>query len=133
MRVLVTGATGFIGLALVERLLARGDQVRALVRRTSKVAALQRAGAELATGDVVDARSLARAVEGCDCVFHLAGLVKCVTPDELFHANAQGTRNVAVACASDANRPSLVYVSSLSAGGPAVGDAPAPRTTSRRR
>jgi nucleoside-diphosphate-sugar epimerase len=124
VRVLVTGATGFIGLALVERLRARGDDVRALVRRTSRVAELQRAGAKLVTGDVVDARSLAPAVAECDRVIHLAGVVKALTPGDLFLANAQGTRNVAVACASAPNRPSLVYVSSQSAAGPAVGGRP---------
>jgi nucleoside-diphosphate-sugar epimerase len=133
VRVLVTGATGFIGVALVERLLARGDQVRALVRPTSRVDELRRHGVELAAGDVLDARSLADAVDGCDRVFHVAGAVKALTPDALFRANAQGTRNVAIACASAAGRPALLYVSSLTAAGPAVGgrartedDLPAP-------
>ncbi len=119
MRILVTGATGFIGTALVERLVARGDRVRALVRPTSRTAALQALGVELAPGDVADVRSLTAAIEGCDRVFHLAGAVKALTRDELFRANIDGTRNVAIACAAAPTPPLLVYVSSLAAAGPA--------------
>jgi len=124
LRVLVTGASGFIGMALAERLTARGDRVRALVRRTSRVAELEKLGAELAPGDVGDPSALAAAVEGCDLVLHAAGAVKAHAAQELFHANADGTRNVAQACARAAQPPVLVYLSSLSAAGPAVDGRP---------
>lgn len=119
MRVLVTGATGFIGLALAERLVARGDAVRALVRRTSRVAPLRALGVELALGDVGDPASLAAAVDGCELVLHLAGAVKAVSAEDLFQANGEGTRNVAEACAGLARPPRLLYLSSLTAAGPA--------------
>ncbi len=118
MRVLVTGATGFIGAALAERLAARGDEVRALVRATSRTAALERLGAELARGDVCDPSTLTAAVDGCDVVVHLAGAVKALRPSEFFRANGEGTRHVANACANAARPPRLVYVSSLAAAGP---------------
>jgi nucleoside-diphosphate-sugar epimerase len=119
LRVLVTGATGFIGAALTERLAARGDRVRALVRATSRTAALEQLGAELVLGDVCDHSALARAVDGCEVVVHLAGAVKALRTGEFFSANGEGTRNVAEACARASRPPRLVYVSSLAAAGPA--------------
>ncbi len=123
-QVLVTGASGFIGTAVVERLVARGDRVRALVRRTSRTAELERLGVERVTGDVGDLPALAAAVEGCDWVVHLAGAVKALSGEELFRANAEGTRNVALACAALQRPPVLVYVSSLAAAGPSVDGRP---------
>ncbi|GEJ59213.1 NAD-dependent epimerase/dehydratase family protein [Anaeromyxobacter diazotrophicus] len=120
MRVLVTGATGFIGGALTALLAARGDRVRALVRPSSRTEALSALGAELAQGDVGDPASLLAAVEGCDAVIHLAGAVKALRDRELFQANGEGTRHVVAACAASAARPRLVYVSSLAAAGPAT-------------
>ena len=122
MRILVTGATGFIGGVLANQLAARGDRVRALVRATSRTHALARLGAELAPGDVSDPASLQRAVEGCEGVVHLAGAVKALSKAELFRANAGGTRNVVEACARTGCR--LVYVSSLAAAGPSLGGRP---------
>ena len=124
MRVLVTGASGFIGLALVERLAARGDRVRALVRPTSRTAELVRLGVELVEGSLADPASLVPAVDGCDLVVHLAGAVKALRTGDLFRVNAEGTRNVALACAGRSPPPRLVYVSSLAAAGPSTGDRP---------
>ncbi len=124
MRFLLTGATGFIGTALAERLAAGGHAVRALVRPTSVTGALLRLGAELTPGNVLDAASVRAAVDGCDAVIHLAGLVKALTPAELLACNATGTGNVAEACAAAARPPRLVYLSSLSAAGPSVNGRP---------
>ncbi len=120
MRWLVTGATGFIGTALVERLLKRGDAVRALVRDPSRATELRTMGAEIVRGDVGQPESLAGAVPDVDAVVHLAGLVKAVTRQELFGVNAEGTRSLAeaVRAAKGGGRPRLVLVSSLAAAGP---------------
>lgn len=77
MRVLVTGATGLVGGAVVRELVARGHRVRALVRPSSDLANL--AGPELAEverveGDVLDRPSVERALEGCQAVVHAAGI-----------------------------------------------------------
>lgn len=117
MRWLVTGATGFIGTTLVEKLLARGDQVRALVRDPARARELKELGAELVRGDVGEASSLAPAVPDVDVVAHLAGLVKAVTRDELFAVNVEGTRALAEAVART-GRVKFVLVSSLAAAGP---------------
>ena len=117
MRWLVTGATGFIGTTLVERLIARGDEVRALVRDPGRARELRSMGAELVTGDVSRPESLDGAVPDVDAVVHLAGLVKALTREELFRVNAEGTRALAAA-ATRSGRPRFVLVSSLAAAGP---------------
>jgi dihydroflavonol-4-reductase len=124
MQVLVTGASGFIGAALTDRLLARGHRVRALVRASSRVDDLRRLGVELAPGDVCRPETLPAAVAGCELVLHCAGLVKALGTDELFRANAAGTRHLAEACAAAPRPPTLVYVSSLAAAGPSPGGRP---------
>jgi dihydroflavonol-4-reductase len=124
MRVLVTGATGFIGGALVEKLLARGDRVRALVRRASGAERLAARGVELCAGALDDAPALAAAVRGCGAVFHVAGTVKARGAREFEAVNAEGTRSLARACAAADSPPRLVYVSSLAAAGPVRDDRP---------
>ncbi len=118
MRWLVTGANGFIGPAVVARLRARGDRVRALVLPGTDSVELEALGAELLPGDVTDRRSLGGAVEGCDAVVHLAGLVKALRTSDFYRVNGAGTANLAAACAAARPRPVLVFVSSLTAGGP---------------
>jgi len=72
MRVFVTGATGFIGSAIVQDLLNAGHQVRGLYRSAEGAAALLAAGAEAYRGDTTDLDSLRKGLEGCDGVIHTA-------------------------------------------------------------
>ena len=69
MRTLVTGATGFIGSAVVRRLLHAGHDVRALVRDEDKAAALRGQGVEVVRGDLDDPSSLTEAVAGVDKIY----------------------------------------------------------------
>ncbi len=124
MRWLVTGANGFIGPTVVERIRARGDWVRALVLPGTDASEIVALGAEVALGDVTDGRVLGAAVEGCDAVVHLAGLTKALRVRDFYRVNAEGTANVAVACAEARSRPVLLFVSSLTAGGPSGPDRP---------
>ena len=75
MRALVTGATGFLGSNIVERLLEQGHEVRALARKTSAIGHLRTTGAEIVYGDVEDYESLRKAVEGVEVVYHAAARV----------------------------------------------------------
>jgi len=124
--VLVTGASGFIGRRLVQRLIELGDRVSCLVRATSCIEDLRSAGAQLVTGDVTDGASIGRAlaVSQAGIVFHLAGLTKALRTDDFLRVNAGGIESVAAACADRTDKPVLVVVSSLAAAGPCAVDRP---------
>ncbi len=111
MRALVTGATGFLGSHIAERLVARDDEVRALVRPSSDTAFLQKLGVELVTGDVADPQSLAPAMAGMDALYHAAARVTDWGPWRDFQrVTVDGTRNVLNA-AMQAGVPRVLHVS----------------------
>jgi len=92
---LITGATGFIGGRLAARLVQEGHPVRCLVRASSDTSRLEELDVQTAVGDLESASSLARAVAGCDHVFHCAALVSdWATTEEIVGANVEGTRNL---------------------------------------
>src|SRR5437870_6018933 len=127
MKVLVTGASGFLGSHIAEQLAAQGHQVRALLRRTSSRAFLQGFPHEEAIGDVTDAASLPAAVEGVDAIVHAAGLVKARREAEFHRVNAAGTANLLEAIATSRHSVKrFVYVSSLAAHGPSPDARPRP-------
>ncbi|MFZ5496418.1 MAG: NAD-dependent epimerase/dehydratase family protein [Verrucomicrobiota bacterium] len=110
--VFVTGASGFIGRKLAERLLADGRRVRVLSRRP--LPELEARGAEVVLGDLHDRHALERGCRSADTVFHVAGRVGVWgPPDDFFRVNVGGTRNLLAAC-RDAKVPRLVYTSSPS-------------------
>ena len=120
-KVLVSGASGFIGYHLTKALIDRGDEVTCLVRRTSNADRVERLRVDLAYGDVTDPVSLREAVAGKSAVYHLAGLTKAFRRADLLRVNEDGVRNMAAACAEMDDPPVLVIVSSLAAAGPASG------------
>jgi nucleoside-diphosphate-sugar epimerase len=127
MRLLVTGATGFLGSHIAERLAKEGHQVRVLARKTSNRQFLDGFRYEEALGDVTDAGSLRGAVEGVDGVIHAAALVKARGAAEFNAVNAVGTANLLAAIEEAA--PAIrrfVYVSSLAAHGPSEDGRPRP-------
>jgi len=126
MKILVTGASGFIGRRLAGELARRGHQVACLVRRTSVTAPLEDTPVELIIGDLADKPSLERAVAGKDLVFHLAGAVQAVDEPAFEAANVDGTRNLVEACLGAKAPPGrFVYVSSIAAAGPNPSERPA--------
>lgn len=113
MKALVTGATGFLGSHIAERLIERGDSVRALVRPTSNTSFLESlGGVEFVEGDVTDARSLGTAVAGVDVIYHAAAMVSDWAPWRDFQSvTINGTRNM-IKAAVAAGVPRLLHVSS---------------------
>jgi dihydroflavonol-4-reductase len=109
MRAFVTGATGFLGGRLTSKLLERGDEVVALVRRDADLGT-----ARLVHGDLSDREVLRDAMRGCDAVFHAAAMYEVGIPRSertaMFDVNVHGTENVLDA-ASDV--PRVVYVSTV--------------------
>ncbi len=94
----MTGATGFIGRHLVERLTTAREHVRAFVRPTTNAAWLDSLGVETVRGDIGDARAIERAADKCEIVFHLAAKTEAaglLSRQDVQVVNIQGTENVA--------------------------------------
>ncbi len=130
MTTLVTGATGFVGSAVVRRLLQEGHEVRALVRTGSDRRNLQGLDLDLAEGDLLDAASLERAAAGCDCLFHAAADYRLWTPapDVMYETNVAGARNLLLRAAA-AGVTRMVYTSSVATLGINPDRTPADETT----
>src|ERR1035441_5901929 len=117
--ILVTGGTGFIGTHLLETLAAKGESVRALVRRKRASRELP-AGVETVYGDLASGAGLAEALNGADAVIHLAGVTKALRSRDYYTGNVRATERLTCAMAGLGMR--LVHVSSLAAIGPATPD-----------
>ena len=115
MKILVTGATGFIGGNLARELWGRGHQVRALVRPGSSCLTIEDTGVERPAGDLLDRSSLDRAVAGCEAVFHCAAAYTFWSkePALVRRTNLEGTVNV-VESALAAGVSRVVYTSTVS-------------------
>lgn len=94
MKVALTGASGYTGGHILERLLARGDEVRALVREGSVTPGLSSTGAEIVAGALGEAEAARRLVEGCEAVMHVAAVYRTAShPDSYYRqVNVEGTR-----------------------------------------
>jgi len=122
MRVCLTGGTGFVGQALVKRLLANGAQACVLARPSPRADALAAQGAEVIGGDLADAAALRRAVEGAEIIIHAAAMVDALgTRQKFYDANVRGTD--AVLQASLRAKPRrIIYLSSIAVYGPPEDD-----------
>jgi nucleoside-diphosphate-sugar epimerase len=113
MQVFVTGGTGFIGSHLIDRLVERGDRVRALVRSPQKAVGLPERGVELVRGDLDDLEALARGVAGAEVVYHVAGLIGLKGQRKrVHHVNVEGTSALLQASVAAGMRR-FVFVSSV--------------------
>ena len=114
MKVLVTGATGFIGGNLARELWRRGDDVQALVRPGSNRLTIQDTGITPVEGDILDRQSIDRAMQGCEAVYHVAAVYTfwSKNPAGVSQANVQGTKNVLEA-ARQAGVSRTVYTSTV--------------------
>ena len=124
MRVCVTGATGFIGSHVAGELAVAGHEVRVTVRDRRRLRALEDVEASPVQANVLDRRSLRRAFDGAEIVFHTAGMVASRPPSEVWRVNAVAPRLV-VEAAARAGVRRVVVTSSVGACGPARAERPA--------
>lgn len=130
--ILVTGASGFIGAAVVRALLARREPVRVLVRPTSDRQNIDGLDVEIVEGDLLDPDTLAGTVEGCTGVYHIAADYRLWTrdPEAMFRANVEGSCFI-IRTAMAAGVARIVYTSSVAVLGivqDGVGDEVTPST-----
>lgn len=114
MKVFVTGATGFIGNHLVQRLVSEGHEVRCLVRLGRKTRLLDNLRVQRVYGDVNNRAALREGMRGCDWLFHLANLYSMWEPDHscFSRVNIDGTRDV-LEIALESRVKKVVYVSTV--------------------
>lgn len=122
MKVLITGATGFIGAAVARAVLAHGDTVRVLVRSTSQADNLGGLPVEPVHGDLQDPASLKTALAGCQGLYHVAAHYALwdQNPQIFYQINVDGTRNLLHA-AGQAGVERIVYTSTIGTIGLPVG------------
>ena len=116
--VFVTGATGFIGRHLVNRLLQEGVQIHCLVRNSSIVDHLQTDRVHIVRGNLDSRSTYESELAKCDTVFHLAGMRFGASAELLNDVNGIACGQLADACAAMPTPPVMVFLSSLAAAGP---------------
>jgi nucleoside-diphosphate-sugar epimerase len=111
---LVTGASGFIGGRLAERLATgEGVRIRAMVRDAKRAERLRKLQLEIVIADLLDLSSLREAIDGCDLVFHCAAVVReSGDRDEFFRTNVKGTENI-LKVSSDTGVKKFIHFSSI--------------------
>lgn len=114
MQIFVTGSTGFIGSHITKALIDEGHRLRLLSRSPDKIKNQFGGGCEVYPGDLSNTETLLKAIDGCDAVFHIAGLVgySKAMYQNMVTTNVIGTSNIVDACLK-AQTPRLVYMSSV--------------------
>ncbi|MBK7374531.1 MAG: SDR family NAD(P)-dependent oxidoreductase [Chitinophagaceae bacterium] len=122
MKILVTGATGYVGHNLAKKLAERGDQVHVLVRNTASANIPVHENIRVFAGDITDRQSINAAIRGCEQVYHTAALVKIFAKERsLFEkVNVEGTKNV-LSEALENGVEKFLFTSSCGVIGPSLG------------
>ncbi len=130
MTTLVTGATGFVGAAVVRRLLARGTAVRVLARDASDRRNIAGLEVETVAGDLRDRASLEKAARGCVALYHVAADYRLWVrePETIYRVNVEGSRDL-LRAAAEAGVTRMVYTSSVATLGLKRDGTPADETT----
>jgi len=129
VKALVTGASGFVGSAVVRRLIAAGHDARVIVRPSSDRRNLAGLQCEIVVGDLTDEAAVKSALKGCDAVFHVAADYRLWVPDpvSIYRANVDATRFL-IRAAGEAGVARIVYCSSVAAIGTTSSGMPADET-----
>ena len=116
MKILLTGATGFVGSAILRRLTQENANVKILIRENSNRLNLEGQIVDICIGDLLDSKSLDLAIKGCDVLIHTAADYRIWAPNpaEIIESNVQGTKNIMAAAAS-AGVSKIIYTSSVAA------------------
>ena len=119
MSILITGATGFIGSHITRKLVERGENVKVLLRKTSKTQNIEDLNIEKVYGDILDKESILKALQGCDTLYHSAGMVSFKRADykKMEDINVTGARNV-LSAAHESGLNKVLFTSSVAAIGP---------------
>lgn len=114
--VLVTGAPGWLGTRLVEELRKKGNKVRVLALKGSYIKPIERTGAEIITGNVLDKSSIEKTTKGVKTVVHCAGIIHPKKAADFYRINVDGTRNV-LESSANSGVGKFIFISSNSAQG----------------
>ncbi|MBN1823254.1 MAG: SDR family NAD(P)-dependent oxidoreductase [Endomicrobiales bacterium] len=119
MKVLITGANGFVGSHITEELIKNGHKVICLVRRTSNLKWLKDLSAEYRYGDITETARIPEFISGADAVVHCAGVLRARRRDAYYRVNCDAVGELAKAALQKKdNVKKIVYISSLAAMGP---------------
>lgn len=124
MKVFITGASGFVGSTLVDRLNQEGITPYCLMRKTSSTLNLSNAKYTPVEGDLSNIEKLKNLVHDVDVIFHVAGAVAALNREGFYRANVLGTKNLLLAAREAKSLKRFVLVSSLAAAGPSQPDRP---------
>lgn len=116
MPTLVTGGTGFIGGNLVRALVRESEEIKVLVRKSSRIDHLEKLGVEIVYGDLNNRESLAEAIKGCERLYHTAALFKVLLSrrekKKIYEVNVEGTRNI-LSAALEEGVDKVVFTSTI--------------------
>lgn len=130
MKALVTGATGFVGSHLVDKLIEKNYEVYCLKRKTSSTKWLDGKNVKYVEGDLFSNEALESCIKDMDYVFHVAGVVKAKNKEGFYHGNSDSTKNLLeIAYKVNPGLKKFIFVSSLAACGPAKTDKPVDEST----
>ena len=130
MKALITGATGFVGSHLVDKLLEKHYEVYCLRRKTSSTKWLDGKNVRFVDGDLFSNEVLEKCIKEMDYIFHVAGVVKAKTKEGFFHDNYESTKNLLeITNRVSPNIKKFIFVSSLAASGPAKTEKPTDENT----
>ena len=119
-KVALTGASGFIGQTIAQRLCQAGMKVRALVRTSKDIPGLHHPDISLIHGSLENTESLNRLLEGCTGIIHCAGAIRGSRKEDFVPTNVQGVSQLLTVCLSQPSPPRFVHLSSLAAREPSL-------------